>query len=56
MIVIMLNMMVNGNYKLLCNIIMFELSVVFDESVERYCFGSFYEFVVGFSGYFSFIV
>lgn len=51
----MSNMMANGNYKSLCNIIMSELSAVFDESAERYCPGSSYEFVAGLSGYLSFI-
>lgn len=45
----MSNMMPNGNYKSLCNIIMSELSAVIDESAERYCLGSSCEFVTGLS-------
>lgn len=51
----MSNMVANGNYKSLCNIVMSELSAVIDESAERYCLGSSCEFVAVICGYLSFI-
>lgn len=51
----MSNMVSNGNYKSLCNIVMAELSAIIDESAERYCLESSCEFVAVISGYLSFI-